>query len=56
MIKGFFNITCGVIMFILAAIKIHNNEMLHAIIDVILAATNIIIGYLFYFFNKLNNK
>lgn len=54
--KGIFNITCGVLMYILAAIRIHNDEMLHAIIDVILASTNIIIGYLLYFFNKLNNK
>lgn len=54
--KGIFNITCGVVMFIFAAIRIHNDEMLHAIIDLILAATNIIIGYLLYFFNKLNNK
>ena len=53
---GFLNITCGVVMFIVAAIRIHDDEMLHAIIDIVLAATNIIVGYLLYFFNKLNNK
>lgn len=50
--KGLLNITCGVVMFIFAAIRIHKNEIPHAIIDIILAATNIIIGYLLYFFKQ----
>ena len=54
--NGLFNIICGVVMFIFVAIRIHNDEMLHAIIDVVLAALNIIVGYLLYFFNKLINK
>lgn len=54
--KGVFNMICGVVMFILAAIRIHNDEMLHAIIDVVLASTNIIVGYLLITLNKLNNK
>ena len=50
--NGILNITIGVVMVIIAGIRIHNDEIPHAIIDIVLASMNIIVGYLLYLFQQ----